>query len=169
SAVAGKTGSDVLALNLAARDSRLRLARVFAKHDPAAVAWRSERRERRLRPHPDLPCAGRAAELLDAVGVHGRAGAPVPQIAAARAERVRSLDPDIAGVEREGIAALDAVPLEALQKELRHRRIAVVRIEDVNVIRPKPGTLVHSPGGAVGPVLDLVEIFLRAALSEVVL
>src|SRR5262249_57866450 len=30
---------------------------------------------------------------------------PVPQIAASRAERVRSLDPDIAGVEREGIAA----------------------------------------------------------------
>src|SRR5262245_56945936 len=30
---------------------------------------------------------------------------PVPQIAAARAERVRSLDPDIAGVEREGTAA----------------------------------------------------------------
>ena len=47
--------------------------------------------------------------------------APGPQIAAARAERVRSLDPDIARVEREGIAAFDAVPLEALQKELRHR------------------------------------------------
>jgi hypothetical protein len=29
---------------------------------------------------------------------------------------MRSLDPDIAGVEREGIAALDAVPLEGLQK-----------------------------------------------------
>jgi hypothetical protein len=45
----------------------------------------------------------RAAELLDAVGVHRRTGAPVPQIAAARAERVRSLDPDIARVEREGV------------------------------------------------------------------
>jgi hypothetical protein len=33
-----------------------------------------------------------------------------------RAERVRSLDPDIARVEREGIAAFDAVPLEGLQK-----------------------------------------------------
>jgi hypothetical protein len=78
------------------------------------------------RPNPDLPCASRAAELLDAVGVHGRASAPVPQIAAARAERVRSLDPDIARVECEGIAALDAVPLEALQKELRHRLPHVV-------------------------------------------
>jgi hypothetical protein len=65
-------------------------------------------------PNPDLPDAGCAAELLDAVGVHGRTAAPGPQIAAARAERVRSLDPDIAGVERKGIAAFDAVPLEAL-------------------------------------------------------
>ena len=81
--------------------------------------------------------------------------APGPQIAAARAERVRSLDPDIAGVEREGIAAFDAVPLEGLQEELRHGRIAVVRIEYINVLGPKPGALVHSPGGAVGPVLDL--------------
>jgi hypothetical protein len=33
-----------------------------------------------------LPCRtpGRAAELLDAVGVHGCTGAPVPQIAVAR-------------------------------------------------------------------------------------
>jgi len=54
----------------------------------------------------------RAAEMLAAVGVRGRAGAPVPQIAAARGERVRSLDPDIARVKREGIAARDAVPLE---------------------------------------------------------
>jgi len=67
-----------------------------------------------LCPNPDLPGASRAAELLDAVGVHGRTGAPVPQIAAARAERVRSLDPDIAGVEREGVAAFDTVPLEGL-------------------------------------------------------
>src|SRR5208282_2692280 len=91
-------------------------------------------------PNPNLPCASRAAELLYAVGVHGRAGAPVPQIAAARAERVRALDPDIAGVERKGIAAFDAVPLEGLQEELRHRCIAVVRIEYINVLRPKPGT-----------------------------
>src|SRR5205807_10182741 len=126
-------------------------------------------RQRSLRPNPDLSCASRAAQLLYAVGVHGRAGAPVPQIAAARAERVWSLDPDIAGVEREGIAAFDAVPLEGLQEELRHGCIAVVRIEDIDVLRPKPGTLVHSPGGAVGPVLDLVQIFLCGALPEIVL
>src|SRR5215831_8284333 len=139
-------------------------ARVFAEHDPAAAAWRGECRERSLCPNPDLPCASRAAELLYAVGVHGRTGAPVPQIAAARRERVRSLDPDIAGVEREGVAAFDAVPLKALEEELRHRRIAVVRIEDIDVLGLKPGTLVHSPGGAVGPVLDLVQIFLCRAL-----
>src|SRR5437899_3771312 len=144
-------------------------ARVFAEHDPAATAWGGECRQRRLWRNPDLPCASRAAELLYAVGVHGRTGAPVPQIAAARAERVRSLDPDIARVEREGIAAFDAVPLEGLQEELRHRGIAVVRIEYVNVVRPKPGTFVHSPGGAVGPVLDLVQIFLCGPLPEVVL
>jgi hypothetical protein len=73
---------------------------------------------------------------------------------------VRSFDPDIARVEREGIAAFDAVPLVALEEELRHRRIAVVSIEYIDVLGPKPGALVHSPGGAVGPVLDLVQIFL---------
>ena len=54
-----------------------------------------------------------------------------------------SLDPDIAGVEREGIAAFDAVPLEGLQEELRHGCIAVVRIEYINVLGPQPGTLVN--------------------------
>ena len=49
-----------------------------------------------------------------AVGVLGGTGAPVPQIAAARTERMRSLDPDIARVEREGIAAFDAVPGQKL-------------------------------------------------------
>ena len=101
---------------------------MFAEHDPAAAAGRGEGRQRGVCPNPDLPGAGRAAELLYAVGVHGRTAAPGPEIAAARAERVRSLDPHISRVEREGIAALDAVPLEALQEELRQWCIAVVRI-----------------------------------------
>src|SRR6516165_837869 len=142
---------------------------MFAEHDPAATARRGECRQRSLCADPDLACASRAAELLYAVGVHGRTSAPVPQIAAARREWVRSLDPDIAGVEREGVAAFDAVPLEALQEELRHRGVAVVGIEYIDVVGPKPGTLAHSPGGAVGPVLDLVQIFLGAALPEIVL
>src|SRR5690242_5770044 len=119
------------------RYSELRraLARVFAEHDPAAVAWCGECRERGLGPDRDLPCACGAAQLLDAVGIHGRAGAPVPQIAAARAERVRSLDPDVAGIEREGIAAFDPVPLESLEEKLRHGCVAVVRIEYLDVLR----------------------------------
>jgi hypothetical protein len=153
-------------------------ARGFAEHDPAAAAWRGEGRQRSLCPNPDLPGASRAAELLYAVGVHGRTGAPVPQIAAARTERVRSLDPDVAGVEREGIAAFDAVPLEALAPTLPSPAsggglgrgcIAIVGIEYIDVLGPTPGTLVHSPGGAVGPVLDLVQIELCGALPEVVL
>ena len=59
---------------------------------------------------------------------------------------MRSLDPHIAGVERESVAAFDAVPLEALQEELRHRGVAVVGIEYIDVVGPEPGTLVHSPG-----------------------
>jgi len=90
-------------------------ARVFAEYDPAAAAGRGEGRQRCLCPNPDLPGAGRAAELLYAVGVHRGTAARVPQIAGARAERVRSLDPDIARVERKGITAFDAVPLEALE------------------------------------------------------
>jgi imidazolonepropionase-like amidohydrolase len=34
---------------------------------------------------------------------------------------------------------------------------------------PEPGALVHSLGGAVGPVLDLVQVCLRTALLEIVL
>ena len=75
---------------------------------------------------------------------------PFPN-SAARAERVRSLDPDIARAQREGIAAFDAVPLEGLQEELRHDRIAVVRIEDIDVVGTEPGALIHSPGGRVRP------------------
>jgi hypothetical protein len=61
------------------------------------------------------------------------------------------------------------VPLEALEEELCHRGIAVVRIEYIDVLGPKPGALVHPLGSAVGPVLDLVQIFLCGALPEVVL
>ena len=58
---------------------------VLAEHDPPATAWRGECPQRGIRPHRDLPGAGRTAQLLDAVGVHGRPRPAVPQIAAARA------------------------------------------------------------------------------------
>jgi hypothetical protein len=45
---------------------------------PVAAAWRGECRQRGLCPNPDLPLASPAAELLDAVDVHGRTRAPVP-------------------------------------------------------------------------------------------
>ena len=48
---------------------------------------------------PAVPRSARCCRL------HGRTGAPVPKIAAARTERVRSLDPDIVRVKRKGIAA----------------------------------------------------------------
>ena len=68
-------------------------------------------------------------------------------------KRVRSLDPDVAGVEREGVAAFDAVPLDGLAPTLPSPVsegggcIALVRIESVNVLGSEPGTLVHSLGG----------------------
>jgi len=66
---------------------------------------------------------------------------PFPKLPPLEENGVRSLDPDIAHVEREGIAAFDAVPLEGLQVELRHDCIVVVRIEYVDVLGPEPGTL----------------------------
>jgi hypothetical protein len=62
------------------------------------------------------PAVPRSCSMLSvymAVRVH-----PFPKIAAARRERVRSLDLDIARVVREGIAAFDAVPLEGLAPTL---------------------------------------------------
>ena len=50
--------------------------RVFAEHDPAAIAWRGKCRQRSPRPNPDLPRAGSAADLLDAVVYMG----PVPKL-----------------------------------------------------------------------------------------
>src|SRR5262245_43961771 len=60
-------------------------ARVLAEHDPPAAGRRGERRQCGLGPHRHLALAGGAAELLDAVGVHGAARAPVAEVAAARA------------------------------------------------------------------------------------
>src|SRR5262249_18430935 len=104
-------------------------AGIFAEHDPATAAGGGKGRQRGLGAYHDLPRAGGASQLLDAIGVHGGAGASIPEIAAARGERVRSLDSNVASIEREGLATLDAVPLEGLQKELRHGCITVVGIE----------------------------------------
>src|SRR6476661_9403313 len=111
---------------------------MLPKHDPPAARRCGERRERRFRAHLDLTFAGGSAQLLDAVGVHRTPHAAIPEIAAARTERVRTFDADIAGVELQCVAALDAVPLERLEVELRHDRVAIVRVEDIDVLRTEP-------------------------------
>src|SRR5262249_11203913 len=45
--------------------------RVFAEHDPAAIAWSGECRQRGFCPNPDLPFASGVAKLLDALGRRG--------------------------------------------------------------------------------------------------
>jgi hypothetical protein len=56
-----------------------------------------------------------------------------------------------------------------VQGRVREGVHSVVRIKYIDVLESEPGTLIHSPGGAVGPFLDLVQIFLCAALPEIVL
>src|SRR5712691_5041823 len=134
------------------------LAGMLPEHDPAAAAGGGERRERGLGSDLDLPRASGAPELFDAIGVHGGAGAPVPQIATAGAEGMRTLDANIARVKREGISALHAVPLESFQVELGHDSISVIGVEDVDVLRAEPGSLIHPPGGAVSPIFYFVQV-----------
>src|SRR5215471_10564196 len=145
------------------------LAGILPKHDPATVARRGERRERSLGPNCDLPRAGGAPELFDAISVHGGTGTPVPEITTAGAEGMRPLDSDITSIKREGLTALHAVPLEPFQEELRHGGVPIVRVKNVDVLRAKPGTLIHPASRAVGPVLYFVQIGLRSTLSEVML
>src|SRR5712691_8997219 len=149
--------------------SRAVLAGVLPEHNPAAAAGSGERRERGLGPYRDLPRASGAPELFDAIGVHGGAGAPVTQIATAGAEGMWAIDSDIASVKSEGITALHAVPLKSFQEELTHGGVAIVGVKDVDVLRAEPGTLIHPAGRAVGPVLDLVQVWLGGALPEVML
>src|SRR5688572_17445674 len=104
--------------------------RVLAEHHPATAWRRGERSECRVGAHRYLARARRAAELFDAIGVHGAAHAAVAEVAAARAERMRPLHADVAGVELHGFAPLHSVPLERFQVELRHDGVAVVRVED---------------------------------------
>src|SRR5919201_5744229 len=82
------------------------LARMLPEHDPATAAGRGESRQRGLGPDLDLPRASGAPELFDAIGIHGGAGAPVPQIATTGAEGMRTLDADITCVKREGVPTL---------------------------------------------------------------
>ena len=145
------------------------LARVLAEHDPAAAAGGGERGERGFGPDLDLPRASSAPELFDAIGIHRGAGAPVAEIATTRAEGMRTLDADIARVKPESLTTLHPMPLECFQEELAHGGVPIIGVEDVDVLRPKPSSLIHPPGRAVGPLFDFIQIWLRRALSKVVL
>ena len=68
---------------------------------------------------------------------------PLPRLPPLELKGCGPFDADIAGVEREGVAALHAVPLERFQVELGHDGVAVVRVEDVDVLRAEPGAFVH--------------------------
>src|SRR3712207_2578505 len=122
------------------------LAGVLAEHDPATAAGGGERRQRGLSPDLDLPWARGAPKLFGAIGVHGGAGAPIPQITPAGAEGVRALDSDIARIKRQGLPALHTMPLKRLQEKLRHDGVTVVGVKDVDVLRAEPGPLIHPPG-----------------------
>ena len=77
---------------------------MLAKHDPASAGRRGESGQGGLAPYLKLPRASGAPKLLNAVGVHGGASAAVAQVATAGAEGMRTLDPDISGVEGEGVS-----------------------------------------------------------------
>ncbi len=84
---------------------------------------------------------------------------------------MRSLHPEVACVERKRITALDAVPLEALQEELRHGCTNASIGLNTSAIpqSPSPAPSCILLLGAVGSILDLVQIGLRAArLLEIV-
>src|SRR4029453_17289636 len=145
------------------------LAGILSKHDPATTAGGGESSERGLGPDLDLARARAAPELFDAIGIHGSAGAPVPQIAPTGAEGMRAFDADIASVKRESLPALHTMPLECFQKELCHGGIAIIGVKNVDILRAEAGSLIHPPGRAVGPLFDFIQVRLRGALSEIVL
>lgn len=97
---------------LLSRVEQIPLAGILPEHNPATAAGGGERRQRRFGSHLDLPWTRRAAQLLDTISVHSRARAPVPQIAAAGAERMWTFDADITSVKGKRLPALNAVPLE---------------------------------------------------------
>src|SRR5437763_11699253 len=96
------------------------------------------RRPFNLRRRPPL-------DLEDTVAVVPPAGAPVPVVAAARRNGVRTLDADVRLVEVEGVAPLLAArgEAEALEVELVEEGEAVVHVLERQVVRPDAGALVE--------------------------
>ena len=92
------------------------LTRVPGEHDPVSVTEGGERREGGFRPYIDLPWTRCTAQLFNTPGIHGGSGAAVPQVAAAGAKRMRTLHPDVPGVNGERISSLYSAPWEGFQK-----------------------------------------------------
>src|SRR5262245_52069387 len=169
----GACGTRLRSVSQTPRPSSLRsyecrgrcLAGVLPEHNPAAATRGGEGSECGLGPDFDLPRTSGASELFDAIGVHSGAGAPIPQIATAGAEGMRTLDADITRVKRESISTLHAMPLERFQEKLGHGGVPIVGVEDVDVLWAKPGPLIHPPGRAAGPLFDFVQVWLGRALS----
>src|SRR5687767_9564856 len=109
------------------------LVRLAPEHQVVCAQGRRESADRGLRLRVYLALAGGAAQLLDAVDVHRRAGASVAQVAAARKIRVRPLDADVSVNEVTRFTLADPAPAERLQRERQERRETVVRVKDVDV------------------------------------
>ena len=122
---------------------------MLAEHNPAAAAGRDKGRKRRLCLHRDLSWSGGPSKLLDTIRIHRGPGTAVPQVAAAGAEGMRTLYPDVTGIECVGVSPLHSVPLKGLQPELGHGGVAIVGVEYVDVLGTEPSALEHHPGHAV--------------------
>ncbi len=131
------------------RNGREILAGVLAKHDPASAGRRGESGQGSLRPYLDLPRASGSPKLFNAIGVHGGAGASVPEVPTAGAEGMWPLDGDIAGKEVKRLSPLHPMPLESLQEKLADGGVAIVRVEDIDVLGTEPSSLEHHAGRPV--------------------
>ena len=88
--------------------------------------------------------------------MEGGTRASGPKVPTAGQEGVWPLDPDVTGIEVVSFSFFDTVPLEALQESLGEGSVAVVRIEDVHVLRTESGTLPQLARQVAGGFLHLV-------------
>ena len=124
--------TDPRLIKLARRDSSL--TRGLAEHDESVTVGRIASRQSSFSSHRHLPGARSPPKLLKAIREESGAGASGPIIPSTGKEGMRTFDPDVVGIEVVGLTQLHTVPLEALQELLREGEIAVIRVEDVNII-----------------------------------
>ena len=107
---------------------------MLAEHYETVAVWRVTAGEGGISLHRDLPRTSRPPKLLKAIREDSGAGASGPIVPTTGKEGMRTFDPDVVGVEVVGFSQLDAVPLKAFEELLREGQIAVVWIEDINII-----------------------------------